>query len=758
MSMNFHKIEIGVLVYHATMEFVTCAGCVGVLTSYVNLITIHEATEEKINLYREIQREEDIIKLSSVLTFLGEGIRVRCQEGLELLVSKEGRKRKKDISEVQMFKCEMCEYQTRHGRSLKSHLLGHKDTAEVKCLSVTCDISEVQIFKCEMCEYQTRHKRSLKSHLLGHKDISEVNMLKCDMCEFQTKHKGNLKSHLLRHKDVSEVQMITCEICEFQTKHKGALTRHLLLHKDVSQVQMFKCETCDFKTKLKETLKSHLLGHKDISEVQMFKCEMCEFQSRHRGSLKNHLLRHKDISETRHGGSLKSHLLRHKDISEVQMFKCELCEYQTRHRRSLKSHFLGHKDVSEVQMFKCDTCVAIITLDSVLTFLDEGVGYNNVNIKDENIFDGFKNSFKRSGVQEELKLLDSSQKCKQKNLETFKCEMCEFQTKHKASLKNHFICHKDISEVQMFKCNMCEFQTRYRGSLKNHLICHKDISELQMFKCEMCEYQTRHRGSLKSHLLGHKDITEVEIFKCNMCEFQTKYKGTLKRHLLNHKDNSEVFHTIMDSVACASCVGMLTNYVNFATTCESTEEKINLYSEIRQDKDIIKLSNVLTFLGVGIQNNSVDTKKECNLDSLEYSFKGSDVKNEVELPVSSEKCERKEVEMYKCEVCEYQTKQKGTLKRHLVLHKDISEVQMFKCKMCDFQTKYKENVKRHLLGHKDISEVQMFKCEKCEFQTRHRGSLKNTFFVTRIFQKCRCLSVKCVNLRQNAKELLKATY
>ncbi|KAJ8973242.1 hypothetical protein NQ317_004152 [Molorchus minor] len=148
------------------------------------------------------------------------------------------------------------------------------------------------------------------------------------------------------------------------------------------------------------------------------------------------------------------------------MFKCDMFHYQTKTESRGRSGPFLH---------------------------DEGVGYNNVNIKDENIFDGFKNSFKRSGVQEELKLLDSSQKCKQKNLETFKCEMCEFQTKHKASLKNHFICHKDISEVQMFKCNMCEFQTRYRGSLKNHLICHKDISELQMFKCEMCEYQTRHR-------------------------------------------------------------------------------------------------------------------------------------------------------------------------------------------------------------------------------------------------------------------------
>ncbi|KAJ8973671.1 hypothetical protein NQ317_011791 [Molorchus minor] len=50
----------------------------------------------------------------------------------------------------------------------------------------------------------------------------------------------------------------------------------------------------------------------------------------------------------------------------------------------------------------------------------------------------------------------------------------------------------------------------------------------------MCEYQTKHRVSLRKHLLVHKDISEVQMFKCEKCEYQTKYKGALNRHWTVH--------------------------------------------------------------------------------------------------------------------------------------------------------------------------------------------------------------------------------
>ncbi|KAJ8973140.1 hypothetical protein NQ317_001876 [Molorchus minor] len=169
----------------------------------------------------------------------------------------------------------------------------------------------------------------------------------------------------------------------------------------------------------------------------------------------------------------------------------------------------------------------------------------------------------------------------------------------------------------------------------------------------------------------------------------------------------------MDYVVCASCAGTLTWFLNFAKRCEGTEEKINLYREIQQDEYIIKLSNVLTFLCEDIQCNNVNTKKEGALDNLEHGFKGPVVK---------------EVEIYTCEMCEYQTKHKSNLTRHLLVHRKNSEVKMFECDTCQYKTKHKSCLNRHLLVHGENSDVKMYRCETCHYKARHKSSLDRHIF------------------------------
>ncbi|KAJ8981110.1 hypothetical protein NQ317_007885 [Molorchus minor] len=260
------------------MDSVTCVSCVETLANYIKFAITCEDTEKKINFYCKIQRNKAVIKLSNVLTFLGEEIWNNHGN-----IKKEGTLDNLEYSfEGHDVKDEIELYQTRQKHHLTRHLLGHKD------------ISEVQMFKCEMCQFQTKHRDHLNRHLLGHKDISEVQMFQCKMCEFQTRHRGSLKIHLLTHKDISEVELFKCEKCQFQTRYNRSLKSHLLSHKDISEVPVFKCDMCEYQTKYKKNLKTHFLVHKDISKVQIFKCEICEYQTKYRGNLKSHLLSHKD--------------------------------------------------------------------------------------------------------------------------------------------------------------------------------------------------------------------------------------------------------------------------------------------------------------------------------------------------------------------------------------------------------------------------------------------------------------------------------
>lgn len=63
----------------------------------------------------------------------------------------------------------------RYKFSLKSHMLSHKDS------------SEVPVYSCESCPYETKRKANYHSHVLIHKDPSEIRMFECEHCEYKTR-------------------------------------------------------------------------------------------------------------------------------------------------------------------------------------------------------------------------------------------------------------------------------------------------------------------------------------------------------------------------------------------------------------------------------------------------------------------------------------------------------------------------------------------------------------------------------------------
>lgn len=66
--------------------------------------------------------------------------------------------------------------------------------------------------------------------------------------------------------------------------------------------------------------------------------------------------------------------------------------------------------------------------------------------------------------------------------------------------------------------------------------------------------------------------------------------------------------------------------------------------------------------------------------------------------------------MYKCYQCKFQSRQKGNLKTHLLVHKPKDEIKMFKCTYCSFEARQKGNLQTHVLKkHKKINEVALYK-------------------------------------------------
>ncbi|XP_066144851.1 zinc finger protein 761-like isoform X2 [Euwallacea fornicatus] len=80
---------------------------------------------------------------------------------------------------------------------------------------------------------------------------------------------------------------------------------------------------------------------------------------------------------------------------------------------------------------------------------------------------------------------------------------------------------------------------------------------------------------------------------------------------------------------------------------------------------------------------------------------------------------------YKCGYCNFSTKFKTNLPKHMIRHKPAIEWKMFKCDECEFETKEKSGIKRHKLTHRTLEEVEHFSCTLCSFITKHQISFTN---------------------------------
>ncbi|XP_023312396.1 zinc finger protein 11-like, partial [Anoplophora glabripennis] len=146
----------------------------------------------------------------------------------------------------------------------------------------------------------------------------------------------------------------------------------------------------------------------------------------------------------------------------------------------------------------------------------------------------YKTKHKNAIKQHQLKHNDPSQ------VKMYRCNDCSYETKYKSDVTKHELTHKGPSQVLMYRCNDCSYETKYKGNMKKHELTHKDPSQVQMYRCNVCDYESRHKYVIKRHQLKHKDPSQIQMFKCNECDYEAKYRGYIKRHQLKHKDSSQV--------------------------------------------------------------------------------------------------------------------------------------------------------------------------------------------------------------------------
>lgn len=128
-------------------------------------------------------------------------------------------------------------------------------------------------------------------------------------------------------------------------------------------------------------------------------------------------------------------------------------------------------------------------------------------------------------------------------------------------------------------------------------------------------------------------------------------------------------------------------------------------SDFHEDKNIETFVESMEYGENREDDQNLDNEKTLNSNEVEYKY--------------SKKGElKKHGPVYQCNQCEYQTKGKNTLKRHIdAEHGGIK----YPCQYCQYEAKAKEHLKKHVEAkHEGIK----YPCSQCDLKSSQMSNLR----------------------------------
>ncbi|XP_018568395.1 zinc finger Y-chromosomal protein 2-like [Anoplophora glabripennis] len=202
-----------------------------------------------------------------------------------------------------------------------------------------------------------------------------------------------------------------------------------------------------------------------------------------------------------------------------------------------------------------------------------------------------------------------------------------------------------------YKCDKCIYKTRSESCFTAHRARHENDSEV--YKCESCKYETQNKKQYQRHQLRHRNPSKIHMHQCQSCNYKTKRRCELAKHQVKHK---------------SAFAGQLYE-------CDFCDFK--------------------TKVRVSFNNHCIKHKNSNKYDEYDCKTKYNSLahKDASQLPI------------YKCEDCNYKSKNKRLLIKHQLVHKDPSQ---------------------HHLKHKHPSQIQMYRCNTVITKLNTKTILKST--------------------------------
>lgn len=128
----------------------------------------------------------------------------------------------------------------------------------------------------------------------------------------------------------------------------------------------------------------------------------------------------------------------------------------------------------------------------------------------------------------------------EKNKEFYKCDLCEYKSIRKGTLKHHLMLVHNVGDFKWYSCNHCNYKTKVKASLTKHeMLKHNTENKLIIwYHCSKlgCKFKSRQKSHIKEHERNVHNIGENilwHICEQSNCSYKTKHKGSFNRHLKN---------------------------------------------------------------------------------------------------------------------------------------------------------------------------------------------------------------------------------
>ncbi|XP_051533832.1 zinc finger protein 462-like isoform X1 [Myxocyprinus asiaticus] len=386
---------------------------------------------------------------------------------------------------------------------------------------------------CSLCDRMFMSMQGLRSHERSHSTVTLVSKndkYNCQYCQFSSPFRHNLDRHVQSHH--GHQKPFRCKFCPFKSSYLNRLKSHL--HKTHAGEHTYKCISCAFTAATITQLKEHSLQeHGETLTLPRLRAGAVQHSTRPNdehnaedtppdpqcsesaGYLEptdvQQQMSHYQQASASASPSSASPLALAAEAAVPQarpdvILTCEFCEFSSGYMQSLRRHYRDRHGGKK--LFKCKDCTFFTCYKSTFTLHVE--------------------SGHTSTPEETPKDL--------------RCPFCLYHTKHKTSMIDHIILHREERVVPLevsrsklsrhlegvvFRCHKCTFTCSSEQNLQQHIHKHE---ELKPYQCQLCYYDSKLLHELEIHLqqehkvlrnfelVGRVNLDQLELMKERMNE------------------------------------------------------------------------------------------------------------------------------------------------------------------------------------------------------------------------------------------------